>query len=99
MRYRLNDRIPDVMWIYNDNLSGALVTATYTKPDYTTVSRLCALSFSTINDKIQTTITHEWRDGDLDQIGLGKLQLKYVDSEGHIGSIPPVNGFQVIVDP
>ncbi len=99
MRYRKGDNVPSVSWIYNDNLFGATVVATFTKPDYTISESQCTLTFETVNDKIQTRITHHWSETDLDTIGLGKVQLRYTDAEGNTGSIPPVNGFQVKIDP
>lgn len=102
MRYRLGDTAPPFEWEVDKDLTGATVTATYTRPDGTTSSRVCDMDVVDVTRngftlKV-TKLTHEWFDTDLTVLGVGALQLRWTDAT-ETGTIHPADGWRVLVVP
>lgn len=100
MIYRLGNTAPDLEWmVNNDALAVATVTATYTKSNGDVVASICSLQTS-LDEKgnPQTRITHSWSEGDLNVLGIGKVQLTWATND-ESGYIAPATGWRIEVIP
>jgi hypothetical protein len=99
MKYRLGDTAPDLEWELNQDLTGADVTATYTKPNGEVTASVCTVIVENPGtDQVKSRIQFSWFEDDLNVLGIGKIQLRWT-SGLETGTIHPVNGWNITVVP